>query len=541
MSHTRRTTDRRRRVLYSAHQADHSPATAASRREASRLREARRPQAAYGSRVHRRIRGRWFSLVPVRRRTMWTVSSVIGLAALLLCAAHYAAVAWPAIAYRPEIARPLRLDRPDSFGRWFMVAMLTLTSGASLMIYQLRRYRNDDFQGRYRLWRLVLVVTALASVNALVSMIEWGGALLDAGFGKRVALTGGDWIRLVVSLGGAVLALRLIAEVRRCRPALSLMIVSALFFAVPEAAKWNILNVDSLPKWTLVTSASLLGSTALFLAMGCYLRMLYREVKEIGDSESIKERLQKVRLRIFQRNEEDEDEWTSKEKGKSNSKSKTDGDTENEGQGRWWKRKAKPKAAKELEEEIAEEEEEWYEEEEETPEPEPDTEDAAPTQKKEKRRWFGRRKTKSNAEQDSDTECIEEKPESEPEEIEPASKKKKKKRRRFSLRLSPPTSNAEQDAAEEEPASTSSAEQEEDDKPKRKRGLGWLRRKKSAEAEAESSEQPENEPVPAKQSSSSRKEAEPEPIDPDDIDWSALSKSERRRLRKQLKRQNRAA
>lgn len=536
MSHTRRTTDRRRRVLYSAHQADHAPATAASRREASRLREARRPPAAYGSRVHRRIRGRWFSLVPVRRRTMWTVSGFIGLAALLLCTAHYAAVAWPAIAYRPEIARPLRLDRPDSFGRWFMVAMLTLTSGASLMIYQLRRYRNDDFQGRYRLWRLVLVVAMLASVNSLVSMIEWGGALLDASFGKRVALTGSDWIRLVVSLGGAVLALRLIAEVRRCRPALTLMVFSALFFAVPEAAKWNVLDVDSLPKWTLTTSASLLGSTALFLALGCYLRTLYREVKEIGDSESIKERLQRVRLRIFQRSEDDEDGSSSRLE--SESKSKTDDETDNEQQGRWWKRKAKPKAAKNLEEEI-EEEEEWYDEDDEVSDPEPEAEDAAPKPKKEKRSWFRRRKAKSNAEQDSDTESVAEEPEIESEAVEPTPKKKKK-RRRFSLRLSPPTSNAEQDAEEEEPASTASAEEDKEN-PKRKRGLGWLRRRKTAEAEAELPEESEHKPVQTKQPSSSKKEAEPEPIDPDDIDWSALSKSERRRLRKQLKRQNRAA
>ena len=64
MQQGRRTNDRRRRVLYSAHQADHEPSSAASRRHAEKLREARCPQMAYGSRVHRRIRGRWFSLVP---------------------------------------------------------------------------------------------------------------------------------------------------------------------------------------------------------------------------------------------------------------------------------------------------------------------------------------------------------------------------------------------------------------------------------------------------------------------------------------------
>ena len=80
--------------------------------------------------------------MPVRRRTLITVSCVLASCTLLLAAAHYASVAWPAIAYRPEIARPLRLDRPDSFGRWFTVALLAACSGTSLLIYQLRRYRN---------------------------------------------------------------------------------------------------------------------------------------------------------------------------------------------------------------------------------------------------------------------------------------------------------------------------------------------------------------------------------------------------------------
>ncbi len=130
MSQGRRTIDRRRRVLYSA-QADTGPSTAASRREAARLREARSPATTYGSRVHRRLRGRWFGLVPVRRRTMSVVVGTIASVTLLLCLAHYAAVAWPSIANRSDIARPLRLDRADSFGRWFAGMLMIGSAGAA--------------------------------------------------------------------------------------------------------------------------------------------------------------------------------------------------------------------------------------------------------------------------------------------------------------------------------------------------------------------------------------------------------------------------
>ena len=174
MQHGRRTVGRRRRVLYTSHHADSSTSTAASRREAAKLREARRPPAAYGSRVHRRLRGRWFSIVPVRRRTLSIGSAIIASIVLLLCLAHYFAVTRPWLAYNPEVARPLRLDRPDSFGHWIMCVLLAGSSGASLLIYQLRRYRNDDYGGQYRLWRLVLVLLMIASIHSLVGLIDWG-------------------------------------------------------------------------------------------------------------------------------------------------------------------------------------------------------------------------------------------------------------------------------------------------------------------------------------------------------------------------------
>ncbi len=314
MSMGRRTIDRRRRVQYSTHQADQTTSTAASRREFERLREARRPTAAYGARVQRRLRGRWFSLVPVKRRTYGGLTCVISAITLLLCIAHYTSVAWPAMVYRPEIARPLRLDVPDSFGRWFMIALLTASAGIALMTYQLRRYRLDDYLGHYRLWRLVLIVTVAASLNALVGLIDWTGAILDLAFGKRVALTGGDWLRVVVGLGGAVLCLRMIAEMRRSRAALASMIVTCVVLSIGQAAQWNVMDDDTIGRWTLVTTVPLVASTTMFIAMSGYLRMLYREVREIEDGTSIRDRFERIKVKLFTRSDDeaDSDESISK-------------------------------------------------------------------------------------------------------------------------------------------------------------------------------------------------------------------------------------
>ena len=571
MSIERRTGDRRRRVLYNAHRTD-----VTSGGELARLREARRPSAVYGSRVHRRLRARWFSLVPVRRSTMMLTVGVLVTATALLCAGHYASVGWSSVVNRAEIARPLRLDRPDSFGRWFMVAMLTSTAGAAFLIYQLRRHRNDDFAGRYRLWRVVLTVALLASVQVVASIIDWFGALIDLAFGQRVALSGSDWIRLIVMFGGAILALQVMVEIRRCRVAAASFVVAIVCGLITEAATWNVLEITTLNRWVLVTAAPMMASSAVFIAALSYLRMLYREVRQIEDTVTLAERWQRVRQSLFDQDpDEENDAPVSPPKPKTKSAPREQRKrTQPAKQSRQPLKVRKPQPSDD--EESSEERDE-----------------ATAPAKTSKRSWFGRKKSVEAGDpgqknlRESDSEESDEHVQHPTEADSP-----KRKKRRFSLRLKPPTSqdNAVEEEADESTdvaaetpgkrrgwlkrSSKASTEQdadgdesnEDNTKPKR----GWLRRKSTATADADTESSADAKPEKRRgwlrrqateddsvegESTSDLKDAsvaQPErstsapadsedPIDPNEIDWGAMSKSERRRLRKQLKRQNRAA
>jgi len=544
MQQGRRTNDRRRRVLYSAHQADHEPSSAASRRHAEKLREARCPQMAYGSRVHRRIRGRWFSLVPVRLRSMALVSFSILLLATLLCTAHYAAVTWLPLSSRPMIARPLRLDRPDSFGRWCMVAMLTITAGIALMTYQLRRYRNDDFGGHYRLWRVVILVSVLASINSLASLVDWSGAIIDAAFGKRVALAGSDWVRIVVTFGGAVLTLRMVAELWHCRTALVLMLTSGVLFVIPEAVQWNILKIESAGYWTLATTAPVLGCTTLLIAMLTYLRMLYREVKQVEDI-SIMDRVRQYKENLFQ-SEDDAEEPSPANVGKP-AKARV--------KRRWWQsgntsesrsenepleteateeKRVKPSAAKKQTKASVSTHGEAQK-------------DVSHLNEMDsgmsKRRWFGLRKPKSYANatgpgSDPDSDAATNSA------ADPNSKTPRKKDKRSLSRSKSVASHQHQD-----PNKPDAEQNGTEDKPGRKGLMGWRRKKSPQHAEtpdAANTKQSGNDEQP---STTKSKPASPQPQNHNEdnsgeteaIDWSSMSKAQRRRLRKQLKRQNKAA
>jgi hypothetical protein len=540
MQQGRRTNDRRRRVLYSAHQAENESTSAASRRAAEKLREARCPQMAYGSRVHQRIRGRWFSLVPVRLRSMLLVTGSIFLLATILCIGHYAAVTWTPLSTRPMIARPLRLDRPDSFGRWCMIAMLTVTAGIALMTYQLRRYRNDDFGGHYRLWRVVILVSVLASVNILAALVDWTGAIIDAGFGKRVALAGSDWVRLVVTFGGAVLALRMVAELWHCRTALALMATSCILFVIPEAVQWNILKIESAGYWTLATTAPMLGCTTLLIAMLTYLRMLYREVKQVQDV-SMTDRFQQFRISLFQsHSNREEDSSTPGDETLAETKTKP----------RWWQRgRSDGRVESEAEQDGSPtptkqdsntSRDSTKKQKKAVPEIAAVNEDTDHAQEsipaKDKRRWFGLRGPKtSEGETDtqSDTEATTERPENSDKYARSSSRSKTKST------ASTPSKRTDTPDTESERA---------DEKAPRKGLMGWRRKKNIKQQDETESAEPEA-PKPLSQQASGGKPPISKPpldtndqsLEGDEIDWNAMSKAQRRRLRKQMKRQDKAA
>ncbi|QDT09126.1 hypothetical protein [Planctomycetes bacterium K23_9] len=511
----RTTTGRRRRVLYSAQNASSSRPTAASRRAKEKLREARQPVKAYGAKVQRRLRGRWFSLVPVSRSSLAIASSCIALTALLLTFAHYAAVTWPSLVYQPDIARPLRLDRADSFGRWFTCAILAASSGASLLIYQLRRHRNDDYAGHYRLWRIVIVVLLLASINTLVSAVSWCGSLLDALVGKRVAFSGYDWLRIFLGVGGVVLAIRMIAELRRSRWALAFIAIACGLLALPEATKWQLLEIETINRWVLVTAAPLLGYTALFLAVGGYLRMLYRDVRGIVETETFTQRMGNLRRRMFA-GETAADPWQSDRDVDADAGEPADDSDETD------------------ESEVNADN------------------DVKPLRKK--RRWFGLRAAREDAAR-TDEETDEEEP---AEATEPAPRSRKKKRR-FGLRLDPTELNESEDddsVQEDSEESVDTNQEDEQAAPKKRRfGLSWRKKKKpvdatdAAEDEQSDDQQQDEEFAESSPLSSAARQSggqdaaasQDDYIDEDEIDWDSLSKSERRRLRKKIKRQGRAA
>lgn len=286
---------RRRMVIYSQQREDGDLAkeVARSNRASDEL-YSRRNTASYGSRVHRRLRARWYGLVPVKRRTLiGFVASLCGLVALLAWG-HWASLWWAPVAMRPDVARPLQLDRPDSFGAWFGAVFLAMTSGAAFLVYQLRRYRSDDYRGHYRLWRIVIVVAMLASIDSVTQLTDWLGATLDAIFGQREIMAGSQWVRILWTIGGAAFAIRLTGEVWKDRSATSLMVVTWSLFAIPAATHWNLIRWEMERGVFWLPVIALAARTLMFATVVTYLRTLYREVRGLAEKGRLQDLIRAV-------------------------------------------------------------------------------------------------------------------------------------------------------------------------------------------------------------------------------------------------------
>lgn len=599
MAANRRSDQRRRRVLYHAHVASHSPATPADRRAAEQLRAARSPAGAFGSRVNRHLRGRWFALVPVSGLAIGVFTGTVLLIAFSLAVMHHVAMVMPSLAYRPDVARPMRLDRPDSFGAYWTVMVLVLSAGVTYLIYGLRLHRRDDYRGHYQLWRLTTAVLLIASVHQAVGLVSWLGAVLEIALGDRAILSGANWLRLVLDVGGIVLAMRLVAELYRCRRALGALLVALAVLAWAELAAWNIVPIDSLWKSTLIVAAPALAASGVLLATTWYLRSLFRQVRGISDGPPLRDRFQTWFDRLRHRDDDNAD-WelrlvqategiaappaaATRTRPMRPIAGEQNGDEEAEDQyaddldeldgspalqekhdaavsrkGRKWlsrlswpKRKRPVGATGETDS--------------------PPDQDAAEVSVRSKRRWFNwRRKCKSVATDSgdpSDSSASKKNSDDQRGSNDQSTGEKPKRKGLFSLRLTPrrlaPAAASEAKSTDDSPIGHQQGSREDDNaEAVATTKSGWLSRlwKRQPSSGDESDDEDSGDEkvtsshpqrpqrgaaAPAKSSSPSvHTDAADEDEDlphPDDIDWESMTKAERRRMRKRLKRAGQAA
>ncbi|WP_417747325.1 hypothetical protein [Rosistilla oblonga] len=563
-------------------------------RSQAKLRSAasRTAPAAYGARVQRRLRARWFELVPVRRRSLLAVKSFALLAVCLLITGHYLSMTWAPLYQYPELARPLRLDNPASFGGWFGSISLALSAGVGFLIYQLRRHRADDYRGHYRIWRPVMAMLILLSVDSIAGTLDWCGAILDTLLAGRAPMAGGDWLRLLLCVAGFAMTARLLIEMRHSPAAAFWLVTGSIAVASRLPIRWNFIDTGPLATAMIVGAGPLIGRIAVFLSLITFLRSIYRDVRGLNQTDGQNGRLRLPRFGRKHLDREALDEPAEAPKPSRSRKKPAAAETEPEPEEEqpakrgWFRRKPKP-AADETDQPIDDEEREVAREADDDEAPakrkgwfsrkakpaavngagDSDDEQADDGEAPPKRKGWFSRKAKPAAEDgagDSDNEQADDgeapakrkgwfgrkaKPAAEDgagdSDDEPADDDEAPAKRKgwFGRKAKP--------AATDEESSDDATDETQDDVAPAK-SKGWFSRKAKPAAEEDSSDDEtyedetqddnwQNDDYEQDDHTESHHAAEDESVDVDNIDWSSMSKAERKRMKRLLRQQGKDA
>ena len=278
--------DRRRRVLRDSSQsASAAQSTGGSRSAADAAADAaggKRP-VSYSQDVRQACSLRLMQLIPVRRRSFLAVLalslSVVG----ALLAAHYLIyvsghLPW----YGHPLAVALEATHPQSIAAWLGSHLWLLCLGATILAFQVRRHRLDDYNGEYRLWFWLVLTCLLASLDSTTHLTELFGYALDRWSQLNLGWSGRAVVQSTLAALIAVLGLKLISELKSVPFSLICWLGGLLAWAGSAALAQEMLRIDiSLQmRFWLRATLWLGGLTLIWMAALSYLRRVFMEAQQ---------------------------------------------------------------------------------------------------------------------------------------------------------------------------------------------------------------------------------------------------------------------
>jgi hypothetical protein len=276
--------DRRRRVLLdasSAQQAENAsarrPATTATPGEPGT-----KKSAGYSQDVRQACGTRLVQLIPVRRRSFIALiaTSIMITSSLLLV--HYLVyvngrLPW----FGHPLAITVDLTHPQSIASWLGGHLWLLCLGTTILTFQLRRHKLDDYSGEYRLWFWLVITCVLANLDSTTHISELFGAGLDKWTRANIGWSGKAVVLATMSTLVGMLGLRLCSELKSVPLSLVCWLIGLVAWAGSAALSQEKFLADLAVQTRFWLRASLWlgGLTSIWIAAVAYLRYVYMDAQ----------------------------------------------------------------------------------------------------------------------------------------------------------------------------------------------------------------------------------------------------------------------
>ena len=231
---------------------------------------------------------RLIDLIP-RRLTTFGLLLLAGLAAVAGLEALYAWASTPAMTEITTDGRiaAFDLDGEGSLAVWFSSATLFLAGLVAVLVYTIRRYRTDDYQGYYRIWLWAATCWLLMSMDETSSLHEGFKEMMVYVTGTRLFGDGSIWWVVPYFFVLGAVGSRLLVDMRRCLLSSAALLATAGCYALAVVAQFQWVLPDSGSRGVMLEEgAEMVGNLFLLLAMGLHARYVILDAEGLlGRSE----------------------------------------------------------------------------------------------------------------------------------------------------------------------------------------------------------------------------------------------------------------
>lgn len=175
----------------------------------------------------------------------------------------------------------LDLRSPHSIANWMTCQLWFLTAFASWLVYSIRQHRLDDFSATYRIWFVMIGLSVFSCFDTATSAMYLLGQSIDPWTKREIGYGGWPLILAAYASLAALVGLRLSTEIRISKAALGLWFGGLIAWGTAALLGTGLLKIQWNPGTVdlIVGGLWLGGVLAIFQSVGLVLRQCYLQAQ----------------------------------------------------------------------------------------------------------------------------------------------------------------------------------------------------------------------------------------------------------------------
>lgn len=165
------------------------------------------------------------------------------------------------------------LDAEGTVAVWFSSFLLLLSAAGAMLVYSIRRFRTDDYNGTYRIWVWAALCWLVMSIDESGSLHEGFKEAMSLFTGTRILGDGSMWWIMAYFFILAPIGVRLLLDMRESKLSVAAFICVAVCYLTAVAAQLGLFfPTETDAAIMLEEGLEMLGNLFLLLTMGLHLR-----------------------------------------------------------------------------------------------------------------------------------------------------------------------------------------------------------------------------------------------------------------------------